>query len=148
MRTVSVKVSLYLQILVYKQHNRGAFSTLWYLLLYLRCLRLVTQCWHSFTDDSIYEAKIEKLNFKRQKTFNDANSSSGSSIEGPKLGSACHKKSKNKHKLFLNAKACLLSLKRTLEDLHRKGLFPYNPKPLLKRFVVMVICLLCFSVKL
>uniref|UniRef100_A0A0E0AFA8 Protein Lines C-terminal domain-containing protein n=1 Tax=Oryza glumipatula TaxID=40148 RepID=A0A0E0AFA8_9ORYZ len=98
----------------------------------LRCLRLVTQCWHSFTDDSIYEAKIEKLNFKRQKTFNDANSSSGSSIEGPKLGSACHKKSKNKHKLFLNAKACLLSLKRTLEDLHRKGLFPYNPKPLLK----------------
>jgi hypothetical protein len=114
----------------------------------LRCLRLVTQCWHSFTDDSIYEAKIEKLNFKRQKTFNDANSSSGSSIEGPKLGSACHKKSKNKHKLFLNAKACLLSLKRTLEDLHRKGLFPYNPKPLLKRFVVMVICLLCFSVKL
>uniref|UniRef100_A0A0E0LGH3 Protein Lines C-terminal domain-containing protein n=1 Tax=Oryza punctata TaxID=4537 RepID=A0A0E0LGH3_ORYPU len=99
----------------------------------LRCLRLVTQCWHSFIDDSIYEAKIEKLNFKRQKTFNDANSSSGSSTEGPKLGSACDKKSKNKHKLFLNAKACLLSLKRTLEDLHKKGLFPYNPKPLLKR---------------
>ncbi|KAF0926096.1 hypothetical protein E2562_021810, partial [Oryza meyeriana var. granulata] len=98
----------------------------------LRCLRLVTQCWHSFIDDSIYEAKIDKLNFKRQKTFNDANSISGSSIEGPKLGSACHTKSKNKHQLFLNAKACLLSLKRTLEDLHKKGLFPYNPKPLLK----------------
>ncbi|KAL5198561.1 hypothetical protein ABZP36_002073 [Zizania latifolia] len=98
----------------------------------LRCLRLVTQCWDSFIDDSLYEAKIEKLNFKRQKIFNDANSISASSTEDPKLGSACDKKSKNTHQLFLNAKACLLSLKRTLEDLHKKDLFPYNPKPLLK----------------
>ncbi|KAG8081347.1 hypothetical protein GUJ93_ZPchr0007g3150 [Zizania palustris] len=98
----------------------------------LRCLRLVTQCWESFIDDSLYEAKIEKLIFKRQKIFNDANSISASSTEDSKLGSACDKKSKNRHQLFLNAKACLLSLKRTLEDLHKKDLFPYNPMPLLK----------------
>lgn len=100
----------------------------------LRSLRLVFQCWHAFVDDSIYEAKIEKINCKRQRTFKDINSirARGSSIEGPKLSSACDKNNENKQQLFLNAKVCLLSLKRTVEDLHKRGLFPYNPKPLLK----------------
>lgn len=34
---------------------------------------------------------------------------------------------------FENAKACLITLKKTVEDLYRKDLFPYNPKPLLRR---------------
>lgn len=38
---------------------------------------------------------------------------------------------------FENAKECLLSLKRSVADLHQKKLFPYNPRPLLKRFVIL-----------
>uniref|UniRef100_A0A8I6ZAF8 Protein Lines C-terminal domain-containing protein n=1 Tax=Hordeum vulgare subsp. vulgare TaxID=112509 RepID=A0A8I6ZAF8_HORVV len=98
----------------------------------LRCLRLVSRCWDAFVDDSVYEAQIQKLNCKRQRIFKNINSFTGSSMEGTKLGSAHYKESKRKEPLFLSAKVCLLSFKRTLEDLHKKDLFPYNPKPLLK----------------
>ena len=60
-------------------------------------------------------------------------------MEGTKLGSSHDKENKSKEQLFLSAKVCLLSLKQTLEDLHKKDLFPYNPKPLLKRSVTMMI---------
>lgn len=36
---------------------------------------------------------------------------------------------------FNEAKECLLSLKSSVENLHQKGLFPYNPKVLLRRSV-------------
>ncbi|XP_048556733.1 uncharacterized protein LOC125537458 isoform X2 [Triticum urartu] len=100
----------------------------------LRCLRLVSGCWDAFVDDSVYEAQIQKFNCKRQRTLKNINSLTGSSMEGTKLGSSHDKENKSKEQLFLSAKVCLLSLKRTLEDLHKKDLFPYNPKPLLKRF--------------
>ncbi|TVU33372.1 hypothetical protein EJB05_25185, partial [Eragrostis curvula] len=58
----------------------------------------------------------------RQKTSQDAN--------GAKCSSS--KERMNAQKLFISAKACLLSLKRTVEDLQKKGLFPYNPRPLLR----------------
>ncbi|VAH46466.1 unnamed protein product [Triticum turgidum subsp. durum] len=98
----------------------------------LRCLRLVSGCWDAFVDDSVYEAQIQKFNCKRQRTLKDINSFTGSSMEGTKLGSSYDKENKSKEQLFLSAKVCLLSLKQTLEDLHKKDLFPYNPKPLLK----------------
>ncbi|TVU33357.1 hypothetical protein EJB05_25169, partial [Eragrostis curvula] len=88
----------------------------------LRCLRLVSQSWHAFVDGSVYETKIINLNSKRQKTSQDAN--------GAKCSSS--KERMNAQKLFISAKACLLSLKRTVEDLQKKGLFPYNPRPLLR----------------
>jgi len=34
----------------------------------LRCLRLVSQSWYVFVDDSVHLAKIEKLDCKRQRT--------------------------------------------------------------------------------
>lgn len=37
---------------------------------------------------------------------------------------------------FENAKGCLFSLKESVENLHQKNLFPYNPSALLRRFVV------------
>ncbi|CAN6243835.1 unnamed protein product [Urochloa humidicola] len=95
----------------------------------LRCLRLVSQSWHAFADDSIYLTKIEKLNCKRQKT------SRASSSKEYNDGSGCDKEAKNSQKLFLDAKVCLYSLKRTVEDLQKKALFPYNPKPLLRSLV-------------
>lgn len=40
---------------------------------------------------------------------------------------------KNRSHTFKNAKECLLSVKRSVEELHQKNLFPYNPMPLIKR---------------
>ncbi|OEL30875.1 hypothetical protein BAE44_0008104 [Dichanthelium oligosanthes] len=96
----------------------------------LRCLRLVSQSWHAFVDDSIYLTKIEKFDCKRQRTSRD--SAKASSSKEYMNGSGCDKEAKNSQKLFLDAKVCLYSLKRTVEDLQKKGLFPYNPKPLLR----------------
>ena len=107
--------------------------------LCLRCLRLVSHCWNAFIDDSVYEAQIKKLTCKRQRTLKNINSFTGSSIQGTKLGSSPDMESQSKKQLFLSAKVCLLSLKKTLEDLHQKDLFPYNPKPLLKRSVPMLL---------
>ena len=41
----------------------------------------------------------------------------------------------NKRQPFKEAKDCLISLKASVESLHQKNLFPYNPQVLLKRFV-------------
>ncbi|KAK8461303.1 hypothetical protein SEVIR_1G010600v4 [Setaria viridis] len=98
----------------------------------LRCLRLVSQSWHAFVDDSMYLTKIEKIDCKRQRTSRDISSARASSSKEYKNGSGCDKEAKNSQKLFLDAKVCLYSLKRTVEDLQKKGLFPYNPKPLLR----------------
>ncbi|WVZ77050.1 hypothetical protein U9M48_024952 [Paspalum notatum var. saurae] len=98
----------------------------------LRCLRLVSQSWHSFVDDSVYLTEIEKLECKRQRTSRDISRARASSSKEHKNGYGCDKEANISQKLFLKAKACLYSLKRTLEDLQKKGLFPYNPKPLLR----------------
>jgi hypothetical protein len=110
-------------------------SSMWCISLCLRCLRLVSQCWNAFIDDSVYEAQIQKLTYKRQRT-----------LKNTKLGFSRDKGSNSEKELFLSAKVCLLSLKRTLGDLHQKDLFPYNPKPLLKRSVPMMFLLPLSSV--
>lgn len=38
---------------------------------------------------------------------------------------------------FEDAKDCLLSLKSSIDSLHQKNLFPYNPGVLLRRFVYL-----------
>ncbi|GJN19516.1 hypothetical protein PR202_gb06799 [Eleusine coracana subsp. coracana] len=88
----------------------------------LRCLRLISQSWHDFADGSVYETKIMKLTCKRQRTSKDTNGARCSS----------NKEEMSTQKLFFSAKACLLSLKRTVEDLQKKSLFPYNPRPLIR----------------
>jgi hypothetical protein len=105
---------------------------------------LVSQSWYAFVDDSVYLTKIEKLDCKRQRTSRDINSARASSSKEYKNGSGCDKEAKNSQKLFLDAKVCLYSLKRTVEDLQKKGLFPYNPMPLLRRFVIWSWLLLFF----
>lgn len=42
---------------------------------------------------------------------------------------------KHRRENFQEAKECLLSLKTSIESLHQKNLFPYNPKALLNRCV-------------
>ncbi|CAD6248427.1 unnamed protein product [Miscanthus lutarioriparius] len=104
----------------------------------LRCLRLVSQSWHAFVDDSIYSTKIDKLDCKRQRTSGDKDSDRASTSKQYKNGSGCDKEAKNSQKLFLDAKECLYSLKRTVEDLQKKDLFPYNPKPLLRSEILFL----------
>lgn len=48
-------------------------------------------------------------------------------------------------KPFEEAKECLLSLRNSVESLHKKNLFPYNPKVLLKRWVFITMNTLCFQ---
>ena len=45
------------------------------------------------------------------------------------------KHTQNGGQYFKEAKECLLSLKISIEGLHQKNLFPYNPNVLLNRYV-------------
>jgi Lines C-terminus len=81
-----------------------------------RCLRFISQSWQSFAEFSISQLEINDGSNKRRKLSDE----DGGFISG---------------KAFEDAKKCLVSLKNTLEDLHRKKKFPYNPKALLRRFV-------------
>ena len=46
-----------------------------------------------------------------------------------------HKERGSREQPFKEAKECLLSLKNSVENLHQKSLFPYNPQVLLRRSV-------------
>ncbi|KAJ4800853.1 hypothetical protein LUZ62_052099 [Rhynchospora pubera] len=80
----------------------------------LRCLKFVSQSWQSFGEFSVPQLQETDSSNKRPKLANEVCDASTSS------------------KAFVDAKQCLVSLKNTLEDLHRKNLFPYNPKALLR----------------
>ncbi|XP_072951455.1 uncharacterized protein [Typha angustifolia] len=108
----------------------------------LRCLRVISRSWCIFVNFSISDTAIKEPCYKRQKIFtHDSNfkgnldpSASAALVAGTykpeqKFGSITQTINLQP---FQKAKECLLSLKKTLEDLHRKNLFPYNPKPLLR----------------
>ncbi|XP_073006026.1 uncharacterized protein [Typha latifolia] len=108
----------------------------------LRCLRVISRSWCIFVNFSISDTAIKEPCYKRQKIFtHDSNfkgnldpSASAAMVAGiyepeQKFGSITQTINLQP---FQKAKECLLSLKKTLEDLQRKNLFPYNPKPLLR----------------
>lgn len=80
----------------------------------LRCLRIICKSWHIFVEFSICSSKADLRNYKRRKLV---------------LESSCQNGWETSYE---NAKQCLLSLKKAVADLHKKQLFPYNPKPLLR----------------
>ncbi|CAL9758153.1 unnamed protein product [Musa acuminata subsp. burmannicoides] len=106
----------------------------------LRCLRMVGTSWHIFLRFPICGSEQNQSSYKRRKiSIDESLEALPSSIMMTKE----HKVRKllavgniDKSMTFNNAKECLLSLKKTVEDLHRKNLFPYNPKPLLRRFAI------------
>ncbi|WOL19564.1 hypothetical protein Cni_G28366 [Canna indica] len=104
----------------------------------LRCLRIVCTSWHIFAGFSICESEQSLSSYKRRKISMDE-----------KLGTLPLSSLTSGHKVrmlldagdidksieplaFEKANGCLLNLKKTVEDLNRKDLFPYNPKPLLR----------------
>ncbi|XP_076909378.1 uncharacterized protein LOC143566609 [Bidens hawaiensis] len=77
----------------------------------LRCLRIVCDKWDSFLKFP-FRVEAERQPFHKRRKF-----------ESEK---ACEN-------AFSNPRDCLLLLKKSLESLHKKDLFPYNPQVLLRR---------------
>ncbi|XP_010255092.1 PREDICTED: uncharacterized protein LOC104595857 isoform X3 [Nelumbo nucifera] len=117
----------------------------------LRCLRLVFRSWNLFVDFSMCQNEIIQLSCKKRKVLLDGSDShykADISVSPMKKGETLgtlekeHKRHHNhgnkrfctSQQPFENAKDCLLSLKRCVESLHHKNLFPYNPSALLRSF--------------
>ncbi|KAK8674015.1 hypothetical protein V6N13_112321 [Hibiscus sabdariffa] len=107
----------------------------------LRCLRIVCDYWQTFTEFSVYGKRSYQLSNKRRKKLSESSNfktepSSGAvktkplSLEKKFKG---YVECKHAEQMYELAKDCLLSLKKSVENLHRKNLFPYNPEVLLKR---------------
>lgn len=98
----------------------------------LRCLRLISESWEAFLQFSYVRSPKEWPSTKERKisqlkvNFRLEPYSTGNFRHGHKLQGAGGKP-------FDKAKLCLLSLKYSVENLHQKNLFPYNPKVLLRR---------------
>ncbi|XP_012436980.1 uncharacterized protein LOC105763330 [Gossypium raimondii] len=107
----------------------------------LRCLRIVCDSWQTFMEFSVYGKLSNQLSSKRRKILSESSNfkiepSSGPvktiplSLEKKFNGNLEYRHMKQMYEL---AKGCLLSLKKSVENLHLKNLFPYNPEVLLKR---------------
>ncbi|XP_071692299.1 uncharacterized protein [Rutidosis leptorrhynchoides] len=99
----------------------------------LRCLRIICDKWNSFIGfPSWVEVRSQKFNKRRKCTHEDLSSESISD----KI-SISYKTDDNNEKTckrpFHDARDCLLLLKKSVESLHQKDLFPYNPQVLLRR---------------
>ncbi|KAJ8770643.1 hypothetical protein K2173_021290 [Erythroxylum novogranatense] len=113
----------------------------------LRCLRIVCDSWQSFRSFCMVEGVVNQSSSKRRKVTlegsdfhvepssvhrRDQNVPSSLSGKERDFGQNC-KQYKTKAQPFEEAKVCLLSLKDSVEKLHEKNLFPYNPEVLLNR---------------
>ncbi|KAM6564431.1 hypothetical protein CsatB_024429 [Cannabis sativa] len=108
----------------------------------LRCLRTICSSWHFFVQFSANGHHENQLSYKKRKVLRDNSTSHDleSSVpedksvegfdEGSKSGGTQYRLAAKPYK---KARECLLSLKVSVESLHKKNLFPYNPKVLLKR---------------
>lgn len=96
----------------------------------LRCLRVICDKWNSFMGFTLNVEVGRHLIPKRRKCMNDSESVTDEMLLPSKTN---NKNEKTCKQPFHNARDCLLLLKKSLENLHQKDLFPYNPEVLLKR---------------
>ncbi|KAJ7944381.1 Protein Lines [Quillaja saponaria] len=111
----------------------------------LRCLRLVCDSWDIFMEFSVCGELSYQSTGKRRRISGISNfgavtiySQVDSNSVFPSVDKECKGELKYNFKCyrsqpFNEAKKCLLSLKKSVENLHQKNLFPYNPEVLLKR---------------
>ena len=113
---------------------------------FLRCLRTVCDSWHLFVEFSVTRELINQSSKKKRKLYSDDSNfqaeGSSTSLKSNKVKRLIEKECGGKHyqttgNPYKEAKECLLSLKNSVESLHQKNLFPYNPKVLLKRWVCL-----------
>lgn len=112
----------------------------------LRCLRMVHNSWNIFAAFSMDWKAVNQSCCKKRRLLLDVSDFQGelSSLpvqcisqslgeEDEKDFEYAYENHQNKRPPFKEAKDCLISLKASVESLHRKNLFPYNPQVLLKR---------------
>nr|XP_025686115.1 uncharacterized protein LOC112786130 isoform X4 [Arachis hypogaea] len=112
----------------------------------LRCLCLICDSWDLFVESPLVGEYYSKSSCKRRKLSGDGIDfvadeipTSVDNYRSTTLHSKNYEKDIEycfKHydiKPFKNAAECLLSLYNSIESLHQKDLFPYNPEVLLKR---------------
>ncbi|KAL5705045.1 hypothetical protein ACHQM5_023395 [Ranunculus cassubicifolius] len=104
----------------------------------LRCLRAVSNSWNLFLEFPVCENEVWSVCKKRK--FSDSGSGSDGEVDlTSATGNVTNCNLTNmltdaRKRCFQNAKECLLSLKNSIESLHQKDLFPYNPTALLRSF--------------
>nr|GMC59554.1 uncharacterized protein LOC109180318 [Ipomoea batatas] len=115
----------------------------------LRCLRMVFKSWSLFTNFAWSGKKEIQLYQKRRKVSLD-HLSFKVEVSTPVTDGRCSPVERDQKKgkasgvidcrterlPFQHATNCLLELKTSIENLHHKNLFPYNPKVLLQRCVI------------
>uniref|UniRef100_A0A2P2KH57 Uncharacterized protein LOC8267269 isoform X1 n=1 Tax=Rhizophora mucronata TaxID=61149 RepID=A0A2P2KH57_RHIMU len=116
----------------------------------LRCLRIVYNSWNSFVKFCVVGEQINQSSSKKIKFLLDG---SDFQAEPPSpsvrdIMSSLEEKHKSgfdydcmwyetKMHPFKEAKTCLFYLKDSLENLHKRSLFPYNPEVLLKWYAFL-----------
>ncbi|KAK2981028.1 hypothetical protein RJ640_012187 [Escallonia rubra] len=110
----------------------------------LRCLRTVCESWNLFAEFSLDGNFVNRSSCKKRKlNAHFQGELSSADVQGSTLvvlvEDECEEhiygsKHLRTNKLpFEDAVKCLLSLKKSVENLHQKNLFPYNPDVLLRR---------------
>ncbi|XP_050388209.1 uncharacterized protein LOC126805192 isoform X2 [Argentina anserina] len=111
----------------------------------LRCLRYVCDSWNLFVEFPPSGQATDGSSCKKRKIsvtgsrFCGGNFFAVIDFPGSFLKDVCDDENiygcKHTRGNFQEAKECLLSLKSSIESLHQKNLFPYNPNALLKRLL-------------
>nr|GMC67439.1 uncharacterized protein LOC109180318 [Ipomoea batatas] len=115
----------------------------------LRCLRMVFKSWSLFTNFAWSGKKEIQLCQKRRKV-SLGHLNFKTEVSTPVTDGRCSPVERDQKKgkasgvidcraerlPFQHATNCLLELKTSIENLHHKNLFPYNPKVLLQRCVI------------
>lgn len=116
--------------------------------IFTRCLRLVSDSWPLFMEFSLSGKVTNQSSDKRRKMLlgssNDQFGLPSTTLKNiPSLEEECksdleysyqHYETAESH--YKKAKECLFSLKTSVENLHQKNLFQYNPEVLLKRWLL------------
>lgn len=113
-----------------------------------RCLRIVCDSWRLFVEFSLDGKVISQSSCKKRKVSFDGSNFWVDVTPGPvknigiltSLEKECDRDNELacKHYItqpFEGARECLLLLRNSVDSLHKKKLFPYNPEVLLKRWV-------------
>ncbi|KAF7828769.1 uncharacterized protein G2W53_019933 [Senna tora] len=113
----------------------------------LRCLSLVSNSWNSFVEFPLFGESLKQSSNKKRKDRSDDSELLAANVtpfimdnKGTIPSPVKNYEEDGEYGFkpfytqgFKEAKNCLLSLKDSVENLHQKNLFPYNPQVLLKR---------------
>lgn len=113
-----------------------------------RCLRIVCDSWRLFVEFSLDGKVINQSSCKKRKVSLDGsnfqvdvtprlvkNNGILTSLEKECDRDIGHARKHYVTLPFEGARECLLLLRNSVESLHKKKMFPYNPEVLLKRWV-------------